>query len=111
MDKKTFLQFLKRSLIYICFLNILDMILTYIGISSGYAIEINPFMLSFISDLPTLIVLKVLIPICLSLYLYIRQKNSSLENFKQKRIAIRICLIFYVLVNLNHLIWIFFIFI
>jgi len=104
--KEDFLKYLKRVLIVICILNFTDMVLTYIGVTTGHAIEINPFMVKYVNNIYSMIVLKVMVPVTVAAYLYYRQLRSEISKFKIKKKLLNICMYAYILININHLIWI-----
>lgn len=64
-------KYIKYSLIIIV-LNILDLALTYIGVTNNWAKEINPLLEPYVTDLYIMSGLKIAMPLILFGYIAIR---------------------------------------
>ena len=92
---------LKITLITIAILNILDGILTYIGVSSKYIKEGNILLINIVNNLPLVVLLKcVIVPgLLLGIYYLIRNIRIGLTV----KLVIGICLVVYFLIFCIHI--------
>lgn len=93
---------IKSKIPLIIVLNVLDGILTYLGITYGYASEINPITKLFIADINMVFMVKMLLPTLLFALIYtiIDDKKMYFPNFMNK--IFTTALIVYVFITLNH---------
>lgn len=87
----------------IIFLNFTDMILTYIGVTTGYCIEVNKLMLPIIDNLVTFPLVKVLLPVCLLTFIYFRMLDATFEQIKKSYKLLNALIVYYVVVNVINI--------
>lgn len=87
----------------IVLLNISDMILTYIGITTSYCLEANKLMLPVVDNLIVLSLLKILLPTCLFTFIYFRMSDATIEQIKRSYKLINGLIIYYVVVNVINI--------
>jgi hypothetical protein len=92
---------LKLTLITIAILNILDGVLTYIGVNSGYIREGNILLVSIVNNLPLVILLKCVIVPGLLLGIYHLIKNIKIGL--TVKLVIGVCLVVYFLIFCMHI--------
>lgn len=107
-SKDMYVHYARKYFYYIGIENILDMILTLLGTSNGYGVEINPFLSEFIHNPFVFILIKGIFPTLLLLFVFIRLKQGSLSEIKKSILFLKICFYWYVLVISSHSIWIFY---
>jgi len=105
LNKEITLTIIKKFSI-ILFLNLSDMILTYLGDLSGYAVEVNILLAPFINNLLYFSLIKLVLPLCLFLYIYIRMLKATYLQIIKSTKYLNYLIGFYVLVNLTHIFWI-----
>jgi len=100
------LSLIKKKLILLYLLNVTDIIFTLLLISTGMFMEANFVMEPIITNNPLLgLGIKIVIPFVLFVWVFYRMKNASDKQLYHSNIIINICLIFYGLINLSHVIW------
>lgn len=100
------LVLIKKKLITIYILNISDIIFTIFLVKTGMFLEANAVMAQFVYNRQSLsIIIKVVIPFILLLGVYQRMKNATEKQLYQSNIMINVCLIFYGLINISHVVW------
>ena len=75
------------------------MILTYIGVTTGYCIEVNKLMLPVVNNIVLFPLFKVLLPTCLLTFIYFRMLDATFEQIKKAYKLINALIIYYVVVN------------
>ncbi len=102
-------QELKKTnykLFYIAIANLLDGVLTYIGVTSRNIIELNGLMTGVVTNLYLLIVVKITIPTLLLFFIAYSVNKYGHSKMKVSVLFINICFSVYVLIILIHLIWV-----
>lgn len=100
------IESLKKKMILLYILNVTDIILTWVLLTTGFFKEVNVFMVNAVES-PTLsIVLKVILPALLLLYLYKRNDVEDISGLRSTNIGINISLGLYTIVNITHFVWI-----
>jgi hypothetical protein len=93
---------LKLAAIYV--LNVTDIVFTLYLLSTGIFIEVNSIMNSVIGNDMTFSV-KVILPAVLIAYIAIRLSKASDKQLHRANLIVNICLIFYSVINVFHMIW------
>ncbi|MGL4373220.1 MAG: DUF5658 family protein [Turicibacter sp.] len=96
---------LASKLGFLYLLNITDLIFTLILIQTEYIVEANPLMNSVLSNSLATFLVKLLLPAVLFLYLYVRLQSATLPQLKLSNYFITALMIFYLGINLLHLLW------
>jgi len=100
------LVLIKKKLISIYILNVTDVLFTIFLINTGMFLETNAFMSQFVNNRQLLsIIIKIAIPFVLLFWVYGRMRKATEKQLYQSNILTNGCLIFYVLVNISHIIW------
>lgn len=94
------------KLLYIAIANLLDGVLTYIGVASHNIIELNGLMTGVVANLYLLIVVKIAIPTLLLLLITYSINKYGYGKMKVAVLFINICFSVYVLIILIHFIWV-----
>lgn len=97
----------KRKLVLLYFLNVTDIIFTLLFHNTGYFIELNPVMKQMLSNQTVILIAKLIIPFALLFYIGIRLKKATGKQLKIANILILVVLIFYLVINLMHLVTLF----
>ena len=101
-----YLTTIKKKMITIVVLNLTDILFTHLLISTGSFVEANNFMKSIVQSPISSVLIKTFVPILLFCLIWGR---LLLLSDKQLRIAnwiINIGLVFYVCINILHLVWV-----
>ena len=96
---------IKCKLISLYILNVSDILLTLILIETGYFIEANPIIATFIEQPIKLILIKILLPALLLLYIYSRIKKAITHQLIISNTIINGALLSYGFINLLHIFW------
>lgn len=96
------LQF-KHKLLFLYFLNVLDILFTLFLLETGMFMEINPVMIKIVGNISLSIIVKIIFPALLLLALYIRIQSASLRQIITSHKIINIILIFYTAINISHI--------
>jgi hypothetical protein len=97
---------IKIKFIIIYILNVSDIIITLILLQTGAFIEGNFFMKGIVQRREVSYIIKLAIPLILLYIIYKRIKAATKKQLFISNVLINICLVFYVLINFSHLIWI-----
>jgi hypothetical protein len=100
------LQFIKGKFIGIFILNVTDILFTLYLLSTGLFYEGNPVMSRVTENISASLFLKIVIPLTLIIYIYIRMKKATEKQLFYANIIINGCLGFYLMINLLHIVWI-----
>lgn len=104
--KNSELVSIKKKLMLLYILNVVDIIFTLSLLRTGLFQEVNFFMVNAVKSPLISLLLKIILPAFLLYYFYIRIKASDdQDQLKVSNIGINISLTLYTLVNLSHLIW------
>ena len=95
----------KKKLIIIYILNVIDIVFTIALIKSGWFAEANGFMQSLVQSTLMSYVVKITIPAILLFYIYMRVKNSDKKTLKMTNIGLLIPLIMYIGVDILHVMY------
>lgn len=106
ISQAKYLYNIKRKLMLVYILNFTDYIATKILLSTGLFFEGNFFMRNIISENFMSALIKLLLPLLLLTFIYIRIKTANIKQLKYSTIVITGCIIYYALINCTHLIWI-----
>ena len=100
------LDFIRKKLITMYILNVTDVIFTICLINTGMFLEINVIMKPFVDNRQLLsIIIKIVIPLLLLFWVYKRIKKATEKQLYKSNILINMCLIFYGLINISHIVW------
>ncbi len=99
------MQRMSLKLIILFLLNVLDILLTLILISSGKFFEINPIINKILDSRIKLYIVKIVIPLLLILYLFIRLRKAEKHQLIISNKIINGALIVYACINLSHIFW------
>jgi hypothetical protein len=91
------------KLLFIVLLNVLDGILTYISITQGYAVELNPIVIQFVDSLTWVLIFKISIPSALILLSVLFLKKSKLTKPLLINAIVNFALFIYIFVLMNHI--------
>lgn len=94
-----------KTLALVYALNVLDLLLTLLLQSTGRFKEANPVMALFISDTFAALAAKIIVPALLCIYLAVRLHRATRDQLEKSQIAVGLLLIFYIGVNLLHIVW------
>jgi len=94
-----------RNLVIIYALNVLDLLMTLFLQNTGRFKEANPVMAVFISDTLGAMAAKIIVPALLCVYLAVRMNGASPEQLEKSHSGIVWLMIFYIGVNMLHLVW------
>jgi hypothetical protein len=108
ISKNKYLHNIKIKFILVYILNCSDFVTTKVLLNTGAFYEGNILMRNIITDNLLSVLIKLLLPCFLFLIIYLRMRAASDKQLKYSAIAINVCLIYYILINLTHLIWILF---
>ena len=96
---------IKKKLIIIYILNVIDIVFTIALIKSGWFTEANGFMQSLVQSTLMSYVVKITIPATILLYIYMRVMNSDEKTLKMTNIGLLIPLIMYIGVDVLHVMY------
>lgn len=96
---------IKYKLLILYLLNVTDILFTTLLLSTGLFMEANFLMANAVQSLFASFILKIVLPVVLLLYIYIRIKKASEIQLKQSNIILNIITGIYVIINISHLIW------
>ncbi|WP_243154812.1 DUF5658 family protein [Clostridium thermarum] len=94
---------IKLALIYL--LNLSDIIFTLVLLNTGLYMEANIIMRNIVEDNSLSLAVKAIMPFVLILILAIRIQKADERQKKISNIVINGCLLYYVLINVSHIIW------
>ena len=93
---------LKKAIIILAVSNILDGILTYIGVKSGYMEEANPLMIEFVEN-PLFVIIVKIIGVPLILYiLFEKIKKHKIQSKLNVTLPFFVATTFYLFVMFLH---------
>lgn len=106
--KKYNFKIVKKKLILLYLLNISDIIFTLILLNTGFYTEVNSLMKSAVKSPLASFALKAILPAVLIVYLFMRMQKATDKQLKQSNFIINCAIILYLVINISHLIWVFF---
>lgn len=83
-------------------LNVLDGILTYIGVKKGYGMEVNSLMLPVVTDFFLIIIYKFLLPVLVCLYVALRSRKSKFKELIRTHNVLLIVTFIYIGILFMH---------
>lgn len=99
----------KKKIYLIMFMNIIDGLATYVGVTYYGTTEMNKIMVNVVDNIRNLLIFKIFIPtILLSIVLIVINKyQSKFQNkkFKLSMSFINICFVIYTIAMLFHILW------
>lgn len=95
----------KIKFIILYILNVTDIIFTLILMNTGFFSEANYVMKSIVDNPLTSLLLKIILPGILLIYIYLRMKNATNEQLKKAKWLVNGIVIFYIIINIMHLIY------
>jgi hypothetical protein len=104
--KNTLVKKTNKKLVLILILNITDGLLTYIGVSNNYAVEVNILMASVVTDFGRLLIYKLLLPSALILFVAFIINKYDYSKMTIARLFINLCFGLYICVLMLHIVWI-----
>jgi hypothetical protein len=94
---------IKQKLITLYILNVTDIIFTIYLVNTGSFQEANAVMAILLNNMPLVsIIIKIAVPLFLLLGIYQRMKKATEKQLYTSNIIITGCLIFYVFINISH---------
>nr|WP_243277833.1 DUF5658 family protein [Clostridium yunnanense] len=99
------LSIIKQKLLLIYLLNVSDIFFTIILVNSGYFYEGNSLVAATLKTPILAVLFKLLIPASLIVFIYNRMKKATINQLVYSNKIIIVCMIFYSLINISHLIW------
>lgn len=97
---------LRIKMLVLYLLNVTDMLLTFLLLSTGYFIEANILMAMIVENSIPCFVIKVVFIALLLKYIGIRMEKATIKQLRQSNLLINGILILYILVNTLHFTWI-----
>lgn len=97
---------IRKKIILLYLLNVIDLIFTLALLETGLFKEMNIFMVYAVERPLIGIILKIIFPAGLLYYLYKRICLSDASQLKATNIGLLISLTLYGLVNISHLVWV-----
>ncbi|MTI71068.1 MAG: hypothetical protein FH751_12535 [Firmicutes bacterium] len=94
-----------NKILLLFILNATDIVFTLILLNSGFCLEANPFMVNIVQSPLKSFIFKIILPAILLMYLTIRLKKANNHQLKVSNVLINIMTIFYLTINIFHLIW------
>lgn len=109
----SFIYFLKaediksigKKFILIYILNVSDILFTLLLLNTGLFEEGNTFMKTITDSNILSIIIKIAVPMILLIFIYVRMQKATAKQLHISNIITTVCLAFYFLINISHLIW------
>lgn len=95
----------KLKFIFLYLMNVTDILFTLFLLKTGLFIEGNYFMNIMLNNKYFTLWFKILIPALLLIYLYARMSYASEAQLRFANVLIIICIAFYFLLNVSHIVW------
>jgi len=96
---------IKKKLIIIYILNVIDIMFTRLLLKTGLFGEINIIMQKAVLSATASFWLKIVIPAILVLYVIKRIKNTNQEMLRKANIAFSLLMGMYILIDTSHIVW------
>ncbi len=96
---------IKKKLIIIYILNVIDIVFTRLLLKTGLFSEINIIMQKAVLSATASFWLKIVIPAILVLYVIKRIKNTKQEMLRKANIAFSFLMGMYILIDTSHIVW------
>jgi len=96
---------IKKKLILLYILNVIDLVFTLLLLNTGLFMEMNLLMSKTVQNYGASFVLKVILPAVILFYLYLRIQKASQTQLKKANVIINIAVIIYALINVSHFVW------
>lgn len=99
------LQSIKNKLIVIYFLNVTDIIFTYILLNTGLFLEVNAIMNRVIDNKALSFCIKVILPAVVIYIVLRRMERATNTQLKLANNLVNLCMILYILINISHIVY------
>ncbi len=96
-------RILKGKIVFLYLLNVFDIIFTLMLLETSHFKEINILMQSIVTNNILSIFIKIILPAVIMLYILYLIEQCNIKKLIFCNIVISIAIIFYILVNLNHI--------
>ncbi len=96
---------LRQKLVVLYFLNVIDILFTYLLLSTGWFVEANILMVKVVQSTSASILLKVVLPALLLVYIIKRLAGATQKQLSYSNIIINTINMLYGLVVLSHIAW------
>lgn len=103
--KTSDVKMIRMKLIALYMLNVLDALLTHIMMSTGHFYEMNVLLAEIVINTAAFLGLKIFVPGVLVFLLCIRISSATERQLRLGNIPVNISLFLYILVDLNHALW------
>ncbi|MCX7710770.1 MAG: DUF5658 family protein [Clostridia bacterium] len=97
---------INKMLRYLIVLNILDGLLTHIGVTTQYVVEVNRLMVDIVSNFQKLMLYKILLPTCALLLVMHIFHRCQYKDMPVARFFVKICFWVYLAILFLHIFWI-----
>lgn len=104
--EKSDISSISIKLVVLYVLNITDLLLTNFLLHTRMFLEANKIMNIVINDALASTLIKIILPLLLIIILRYRLRGASSTQLVKGNILINIVLIFYVIINIFHVIWV-----
>lgn len=94
---------IQLKLMAIIGLNMLDGLLTYIGIEQGYSVEVNPITKIFIGDFTSMMLLKIVWPTLLIMLAFVTMERLDIKKPGFVKSCVNGAFGVYLFISLNHI--------
>lgn len=105
--RKYDLSNIKIKFIALYIFNVIDIVFTLALIKTGLFQEANIIMKNIIDNQVLSIIIKVIFPLFILVFVYIRMQKASANQLFKSNIIISICLVFYLLIFISHIVYTF----
>lgn len=99
------LENLRIKILALYLLNVTDILLTLLLLSTGDFMEGNIFMAKILENPIVCLGLKVVLVALLLKYICIRMEKATVKQLRHSNLLISGMLALYILINISHLIW------
>ncbi|MFZ5352977.1 MAG: DUF5658 family protein [Bacillota bacterium] len=99
------LQKIRIKLVILYALNVSDLLLTLLLISTGCFIEANYLVASLMRNPAICLLAKIALPAVLLLHIFLRIKKATVAQLLSSNKIVLAAAALYVLINLSHLFW------
>lgn len=96
---------LRLKLLFLYILNVIDIVFTVLLLRTGLFVEVNGFMNQVVQNPDLSFLLKILLPIILLSYLYVRLQDATELQQRVSNIFLNLVIAFYLIVNCSHILW------
>lgn len=97
---------IKKKLIFLYMLNVLDIMFTLVLLKTGIFMEVNILMVDTVNNPIQVFLMKAVLPALLLFFIYIRMQKATEKQLKQSNVIINIATCIYIIVNMLHILWV-----